>query len=350
MENSLISVIIPVYNVESYIKQCVDSVTGQTYTNLQIILVDDGSTDSCGKICDEYAAADKRITVIHQENGGLSSARNSGIEAAAGDYIIFVDGDDWIDADTCEKALAAAETHNTDVVLWSYIREFSHNSMPKYSFGEEDKLFEGEDYRKVYKRLIGPVGEETAIPQNMEMLSSACTKMYKRLLINELRFFPTSVVGSEDIPFNTAYFSKAKSLYYIGKCFYHYRKSDSSSITHIYQLDFYEKRKRMYEVMRDIVSENGDGEFTREAFNNRIAIDVLGCGLNICRKNNLSYGEKKLAFKKILDDPVCSGALRNFDYKYMPVYWRMFYRFAKKGRASALVMMCSSIQFLRSKL
>ena len=95
----LISVIVPVYNVEKYLNKCLDSIISQTYTNLEIILIDDGSTDNCGKICDEYASKDKRIKVIHKENAGVSSARNYGIQCATGDWIMFVDSDDWIEFD-----------------------------------------------------------------------------------------------------------------------------------------------------------------------------------------------------------------------------------------------------------
>ena len=94
-----ISVIVPVYNVQRYLRRCVDSILSQTFSNLEVILVDDGSPDRCGAICDEYAAADPRVKVIHKPNGGLSSARNAGIEAAAGEYLAFVDSDDWLDAD-----------------------------------------------------------------------------------------------------------------------------------------------------------------------------------------------------------------------------------------------------------
>ncbi|OUQ56652.1 hypothetical protein B5E58_10530, partial [Tyzzerella sp. An114] len=97
MENKKISVIVPIYNVEKYLNRCVDSIINQTYKNLEIILVDDGSPDNCGKICDEYAKKDNRIKVVHKENGGVSSARNVGLNIATGDYIGFVDGDDWID-------------------------------------------------------------------------------------------------------------------------------------------------------------------------------------------------------------------------------------------------------------
>lgn len=113
--NPLISVIVPIYNVESYLKKCVDSILNQTYTNLEIIMVDDGSPDGCPAICDEYAVKDGRIRVIHKENGGVSSARNAGMAAAAGDYIGFTDSDDWIEPDMFERLVGNALKYKTDI-------------------------------------------------------------------------------------------------------------------------------------------------------------------------------------------------------------------------------------------
>lgn len=115
--NKLISIIVPIYKVEKYLKQCIDSILLQTYKNLEIILVDDGSPDNCGIICDEYAKKDKRIKVIHKKNGGLSEARNYGIEASTGDYIMFVDSDDYISKDMCKTLLMNALKNNADIVV-----------------------------------------------------------------------------------------------------------------------------------------------------------------------------------------------------------------------------------------
>lgn len=116
MEQRVISVIVPIYKVEQYLRQCVDSILNQTHRALEVILVDDGSPDGSGKICDEYAARDSRVRVIHKENGGLSDARNAGIDIARGDYIAFVDSDDWLEPDTYESMLAAMEKYQAKLV------------------------------------------------------------------------------------------------------------------------------------------------------------------------------------------------------------------------------------------
>ena len=117
MDNELVSIVIPIYNVEKYIEKCLDSVIKQTYKNIEIILVDDGSPDNCGKICDSYANNDKRIQVIHKENGGLSDARNVGIERANGKYITFVDSDDYIELDYIEYLYTLIKKYNTKISL-----------------------------------------------------------------------------------------------------------------------------------------------------------------------------------------------------------------------------------------
>lgn len=120
MNESLISIIVPVYKVEPYIRKCVDSILGQTHRNIEVFLVDDGSPDNCGAICDEYAKADGRITVIHKENGGQSTARNMALDLVKGDYIMFVDSDDWVEPDFCESALKAALENDVQMVAFGY--------------------------------------------------------------------------------------------------------------------------------------------------------------------------------------------------------------------------------------
>ena len=119
--NSLISVIVPIYNVEKYLDKCVDSIINQTYKNLEIILVDDGSPDNCPKMCDDYAKKDSRIKVVHKENGGLSDARNAGMKVATGEYVSFIDSDDWIDLETFSISMAKIEECNAQIVAFNII-------------------------------------------------------------------------------------------------------------------------------------------------------------------------------------------------------------------------------------
>ncbi|MCF0156053.1 MAG: glycosyltransferase, partial [Veillonella sp.] len=134
---SKISVIVPIYNVEPYIHQCVDSIINQTYKDLEIILVDDGSPDNCGKICDEYAAKDDRVKVIHRPNGGLSAARNSGLDVATGEYIAFVDSDDYIACNMYSDMMEFMLKHKLDIVVCSSYRvKNSKIKEEKYTYEE----------------------------------------------------------------------------------------------------------------------------------------------------------------------------------------------------------------------
>lgn len=175
---TLITVIVPVYNVEPYLRQCLDSVVNQTYQNIEIILVDDGSPDHCGEICDEYARNDSRIIVIHQENAGLSAARNAALDIARGEYFMFVDSDDWVEPTFCEKALEMVLDNQVGMAIFGFQQRFLNGSIPKianrsriidnteairhnilcdeYSFGNAvwNKIF----HRRLFQNLRFPLG------------------------------------------------------------------------------------------------------------------------------------------------------------------------------------------------
>lgn len=142
-ETPKVSIIVPIYNVEPYLRQCLDSLVNQTYKNIEIICVDDGSTDASSEILTEYALKSSKVRVIRQENSGLSAARNVGFSFATGKYVMYVDSDDWIDVCTCEKAVFKAEEHAADLVMWPYIREFPNHSAPKAIFQRKNLYFSG---------------------------------------------------------------------------------------------------------------------------------------------------------------------------------------------------------------
>lgn len=128
MKNQLISIIVPVYKVEEYLSSCIESILAQTYLDIEVILVDDGSPDKCGEICDEYARKDNRIKVIHQQNGGVVVARNAGVKKSIGKYLMFIDADDYISSDMCEELILSAETESSDIV-WSDVIIENHKNI-----------------------------------------------------------------------------------------------------------------------------------------------------------------------------------------------------------------------------
>ena len=172
----MISVIVPVYNVESYLRRCIDSIINQTYRNIEIILINDGSTDNCGAICDEYAVLDERITAIHKSNGGLSDARNAGIDIAKGEYLAFVDSDDFITKDACEYLLYQATTYNADIVT-GIIKQYSHLSEVEL-FTDEAETVEQLDSEQALKELF----------MQKKTYTTACSKLYRKHLFSKRRY------------------------------------------------------------------------------------------------------------------------------------------------------------------
>ena len=150
-----ISVIVPIYKVEKYLSQCLDSIVNQTYSNLEIILVDDGSPDACGEICDYYAGQDKRIKVIHQENSGLSEARNTGIRQATGEYLLFVDSDDWLLPDLCESAVKDMEIHKSDILVFGYYLTSEKGEIQTLEVSHCSESFSGKEaIKKLFTKEI----------------------------------------------------------------------------------------------------------------------------------------------------------------------------------------------------
>ena len=199
--NPKVSVIIPVYKVEMFLCQCLESVVNQTYRNLEIIIVDDGSPDQCGKICDEYATKDSRIKVIHKDNEGLSAARNDALKVATGEWISFVDSDDWCDLDLYEKAVAKAETTQADIVIFSSFRNTPSRQLQIHAFAKE---FETKD-RKIISKLQCAALNQSFMPfpsnQNFDM-GLPWDKLYKSSLFAfpQLKF-PQNVKAAEDVIF-----------------------------------------------------------------------------------------------------------------------------------------------------
>ena len=220
----LISIIVPVYKVEKYLDKCVNSILKQTHKNLEIILVDDGSPDNCGKMCDEFASKDSRIKVIHKENGGLSSARNAGIEIATGKYIAFIDSDDCISEDYCETLYNVILQTNSDVAAIDISMVREDGSLIITSLEDEKELpLEINIYEK-----------EEIVREILRMKTFknyVCNKLYKRELVAKNKFI--CGINYEDIPFTYQILNQAERVAYINKKCYFYLKR-SGGITSVF--------------------------------------------------------------------------------------------------------------------
>lgn len=212
----LISVIVPIYNVEKYLRVCLDSILGQTYTALELILVDDGSPDGCGAICDQYAAMDARIKVIHKENGGLSDARNAGLEIATGEYISFIDSDDWIDRDLYRKAMALAPF---SAIIFGCTDVDAHTGiMTPNRATDENMTIRWCSDGQVIERLV-----------ERSLFGYSCNKIYHRTVIGDIRF--KKIPLREDTAFNLEVFARTETLTLLDMPGYYYNHRGSSLLT-----------------------------------------------------------------------------------------------------------------------
>ena len=236
--NKKISIIVPVFNVSKYLEQCMESIVGQSYKNLEIILVDDGSTDDSGVMCDDYADKDERIIVIHKKNGGLSDARNAGLQVATGEYIGFVDSDDWIESDMYERMYSLCEEYGLDMVAARYCEEAEGDcQVNEWTYSERFEVVTGKRLNEIFA-----MGHEDYV-----ISTSVWDRLYRKELLQDI-YFP---VGKkyEDICFSTKVFLRVKKAGYLDVPMYHYRIRANSIM--------------------------GRGKRTKEGFNQDIITDLL---------------------------------------------------------------------------
>ena len=241
-EKALISVIIPVYKVEKYVERCIQSVINQTYENLQIILVDDGSPDNCGKICDEYAKKDHRIEVIHKSNGGLSDARNAGIEVAKGEYVGFVDSDDYIEADMYEVLYNLLKQYNADVSICNFYTV----SQGKISIKNADNGINEYNRIEILKEIL--------LDRNIQ--SYAWNKLYKKELFDEIKY----PIGKKYEDIGTTFFllEKCNKVVVTGKSEYYYINRQDSIVNNVTETtitDYIELIMQRYDYIEENIKE-----------------------------------------------------------------------------------------------
>lgn len=291
-----LSIIVPIYNAEKYLSECIESILNQTFQNFELILVDDGSTDSCPRLCDFYEKANSKVKVIHQKNMGVAVARNAGIDMAEGEYITFVDSDDYIDINMYERMISVAIKYTCDLVVCDCIKEspgyseiYTHN-IPGGFYNE--KKYQ-EDY---YPSLI--------ILPNMEYpitISNAVCLIKSDIIKKHSIRYEKGIVYSEDWLFGAMVAVNANNLYYMkNDAFYHYRMNPES-VTHVFKKDKWQQYKKLYARFKQEFLRYDEYEFETQIYKVLLFLVYNSVG-DVLRNNQMSIRERKKMIKEIVQD------------------------------------------------
>lgn len=296
LKNDLISVIVPVYKAEQSIAGCIDSILSQTYENLQIILIDDGSPDRSGAICDAYASKDGRITVLHTSNGGVSAARNHGIELANGRFITFVDSDDTIEPDFIAQAHQAMEDGGIDLFL-------SGMRMETYENGQmtDCVLYQGKEKRYTTTALF----EAFNVDYPFILICGPTCKLYRTDIIKEHQVrFDLGLTLGEDTVFNCDYLQHAQEVHFSQGMHYHYIRGNEESLFSRYSPTMYDDTIKIYDKMRLLMVDRGCSEETMHRFDALYARILIGCiyhEYTFCRQS--SGQSRRATIRKVAGNP-----------------------------------------------
>lgn len=234
-----VSIIVPVYNAEMYLSRCIESIIGQTYKNIELILIDDGSADRSGNICDEFAHRDNRIIVVHKRNAGVSAARNDGIKLSRGRYLQFVDSDDYIDGKMTAILIDRALRNDSDIVICGFNTiDYKTGELMPFAYSQTDLNLDVKEFLAIYYDLY-----------LTRYLNTPCNKLYEAGLVkdNEIYFEPDIDYG-EDLIFNLEVFKRCSKFSIINSCLYNYALyHNNDSLTRKPRADMYEIQKMMFE-------------------------------------------------------------------------------------------------------
>lgn len=316
MEKDLISIIVPVYNAEAFLEKCVTSLMRQTYPNIEIILVDDGAKDGSPALCDAYAQQDRRVVVIHQENAGVSCARNAGLARASGKYVMFVDSDDWVDEHIAEKLYTALSQRQADMAVCSY-----------YAAVAEDR-FEPLVYEPVFIEDDVHMAQYLNSMWGQSLTNAPWGTLYRRDMVGEFR---VGMSFGEDTLFKVNYFSVAKSIVVISDTMYYYKCFENeNSLSRRFAKDHFIHYEYLYQQALDMLYLKG-GIKRKQAKNlNSFLLQctyffMCGNDAQSSKKESVAYIKKVCdseAVHKAAKTALWKGGLRSA-VKMLLIYWRM---------------------------
>lgn len=312
-----LSIIIPCYGVEKYLDRCMKTIVNQTIKDIEIILVDDGSPDKVPQLCDEWAKKDSRIRVIHKQNGGLGFARNSGLDVATGEYVAFVDSDDYVDSSMYETLWNEARASNADVVFCGFKTE-QRNGIWKDSNEVSSRTeWKNEDVRNF---MLDMIACAPYVKEERRFQMSVWHSIYRRSIIedNNIRFHSEREVVSEDIPFQVDFLTKAKKVVYLPQTFYFYCLN-GTSLTATFRPEKYERFKVLRYCLLKKVGKT-DGASLRV---NRLFVGYVRSFLSNLL---LSKGVEKLhVIDNVVNDCIWNEIRKEYPSIYLPVHARIIY-------------------------
>ena len=309
MKKGLVSVVLPIYNVEKYLDDCIRSIVNQTYTDLEIILVDDGSTDRSPRICDEWARRDERIKVFHKQNEGQGIARNVGIDNANGEYICFFDSDDYVDLQTIEKAYSLAQRDNSEIVVYGIAALNADNEQVSLFLPIFPKsCYRGDEVREdFFPEYLAPDPNGDG---NGKFFMSSCPMLYSMELINKVSWHYVSerVIISEDVYSLIELFRYVSSVSVLSEALYCCRANENS-FSRSYRADRYERIRHFYLEAKKLCIESGYNDNVIH----RVSKPFLGYTLSTLKQECMperTLAEAKEGIKRIIDDSVLQTVLK----------------------------------------
>lgn len=317
-----VSIIVPVYNVEAYLRRCVDSLCGQTLREIEIILIDDGSKDASGAICDQLALEDTRIKVLHKENAGQGLARNDGLDLAKGKYILFVDSDDYIEAYTCERLVDVMEKKQADLCCFGYRIETPEGEL-FYQAKLKEKIYEGEQLKKQFVlHFFGDDQEEDELRG-----VSACMTMFRREVIETygVRFHSERKCFSEDTIFNLDFCLHAQRAMVLPEYFYHYWQN-GNSFSHAYRKDRFPLTQALCQLLSEYAKRYGIEKETKNRIRMVVWVSLLECMKQEVRRiKETSFRQVHTCIRQYRKEALVVDMLAGLDAKKFPMKQRVLF-------------------------
>ncbi len=342
-----LSIIIPVYNSEPYLDACLASVLGQSLREIEVILVDDGSPDGCPQLCDDYAASDQRIKVIHKENAGLGYARNSGLDAATAPFVTFVDADDTIDIDAYEQLVKYMERYHLDSIRFAHNRFKDDGTHSPTAYNQPLVVYtQPDELRELATCVFDPYTTRTDKPYACG--GSACMAIYDRGIIerNGLRFVSEREYISEDYIFSFSFYLAASRVGYVASTYYHYR-INPAGLTRSLRLDTIERAAAYCQHVEQLMGEHGLPEQCLEAARG-FYVSRVRVAMKQVLLSSMTMSEKKAWFDQQTSAPFYRQVMQEYPMHRLTHKQRIIHTPYARGQFAISLMLTQGFDRLRS--